>query len=245
MWPFFPSLMAFLPFTSKSLLQAPGLSPSFGLGSCARYLRSLALSPFVLWYVLSYCKGRASTIIATYIQYGIPRPQNPDKVSLKGAEVDGYSHTSILGLGTVLGKRSLLGEVKRYVIVFTQHFRNRLVRWRSIWDGRHVEVKRRDSSGSVIGIQQFLGTNPSDTITRNARNARNARLLARRRAATSDSVQTSNDSSNVAPFLALRAVLRETRSSFVPFEFAPHKGSSWYLHGYEGPSANIPRTPGE
>lgn len=211
MWPFFPSLMAFLPFTSESFLQAPGLSQSFSLRSCAGDLRSLALSPFVLLYILSYGKRRAHGKIATCISYYIPRPENPDTLSLMGLEVDDQICTNELGLG-IIGERSLLDEVKQDILAFTRKIRSRLIRWRSIWDGTHVEVKSRNPSGSVV----------SPLI----------------------SDQTSNDLSNFARLPALRAVLRETRGSLNPNEFATHKGYSWYPHGYEGPSGNI-RVPSE
>lgn len=167
MWPFLPPLMAFIPFTSESLFQHLCPSAPLRFSSCAQHIKSLFLSPFVLWYVMSYCKRQANWIIRYYVQFLFPRPENPDLYSIKGAELDGYALEDIPGIDrAIYGWPSLIGEVKRDSLAFIRRLQFRFNRWRNMRERREVRIGRKNLTESVDEPRQFVDTSPMNTTTR-------------------------------------------------------------------------------
>lgn len=150
MWPFLPPWKAAIPYMSESLLQHLCLSAPLNFGSYAQDIKSLILSPFVLWYIMSYCKRQLNWIISYYVQFIFPKPQNPDIHSLVGAEEGAYVPEEIAGLDSALyGQSSLIGEVKRDFSAIIQRLPFRFNWWRNICESL---TKPIDEPGSLAGM---------------------------------------------------------------------------------------------
>lgn len=172
MQPFFPPLTAVISLAYEPLLHRLRLSAPLSFDSCAQDLKSVVLSPVVLWYIISYCKRHAYSIIGYYAQFMFPRPENPDIYSLKGAEMDDYAPEDIPGLDTAIdGQSTLTGEVKRDFFALIQKYQFRFHRWRNMWQRRELRVRRKTLSESVVEPAQFADTDHMNTTTGGVRAA--------------------------------------------------------------------------
>ena len=168
MRPFLPPQMDFIPFTFDSLLQHLSLSGPLSLGQGAQYVKSFALSPFVLWWIISHCRRQAIKIIRYYVQFMISRPDNPDEYSLKGAEADDYAPEDIPGLATAVNNQSnLFSKVKGDFLAYVQKLQFHFTRRRHLLEGRHMRIGRKSLTESDDEPQNFVDT--GDTTTRSLR----------------------------------------------------------------------------
>ena len=170
MRPILPASTAFIPSTYQSLLQSLRLSAPLKFGSCAQDIKSLLIFPVVLWCIMSYCKRRAHDTIQYYLRFIVPRPENPDVYSLKGAKKGGYALSDIPGLGTTIGGLpSLISKVKRDFMASIQPFQSHLEQLRNVWQRRELRVRSQTRTELVDEPARFVDTGQVNTATESAR----------------------------------------------------------------------------
>lgn len=169
MRPFLPPLLAFIPFTYQFPLNLR-LSAPLSFDSCAQVIKSLVLSPVVLWYILSYCKRHAYSIMGYYIYFVFPRPDNPDIYSIQGAKMDGFTPEDIPGLDMASdGQSSLIGEAKRDFLAFVRTYQYCFDQWTNGWQTRELRVRSGSLTGSVDEPAQLVATSHMNTVTESVR----------------------------------------------------------------------------
>ncbi|KAL8843589.1 MAG: hypothetical protein Q9170_000093 [Blastenia crenularia] len=83
--PFFPDLMALIPFTSASLIQPIPLPADLTITAVLQFLASLTTSPVVLYFAFHTIKDAIRKTLFKYITHVLPKPDNPDSASLQVA----------------------------------------------------------------------------------------------------------------------------------------------------------------
>lgn len=78
--------------------------------SCTHFLNSLVLSPLLLWPILFFGRMHLEQTIYAYLSLALPKPDNPDRYSLKGAMEDGLDSDTIPGLDIPRSKIYLMGS---------------------------------------------------------------------------------------------------------------------------------------
>ena len=123
-WPILPNPITLIPFTPLSLVQAPSLPLNISLHVCVQLTKSLILSPLTLWWILFYGKLHVDKKLYGYLRLALPKPENPDPYSIKGALEDDLDNDTVPGLGFIKDHdnisigydRSLFDEVKEDVL---------------------------------------------------------------------------------------------------------------------------------
>lgn len=95
----------------------------FTLGWCGQLLGSFLVSPLTLWWILFYVKTQVDKRIYTCIRLFLPKPDNPDAYSIKGALEDELDNDTIPGLGFIKNsdgsatlEGTLMEELKKDVL---------------------------------------------------------------------------------------------------------------------------------
>ncbi|MCJ1261404.1 hypothetical protein MMC22_001268 [Lobaria immixta] len=109
-WPLLPHPSALIPLMSLSPVRARRISSGFSLGWLGQLLGSLIVSPLPLWWILCYGKLQVDKRLYAYTRLVLPKPDNPDFSSIKGALEDEFDNDTISGLGFI---RNHDGSVKR------------------------------------------------------------------------------------------------------------------------------------
>lgn len=167
-WPILPNPMALIPFTPLSLVQLPNLPSNFSLQGCVQLISSLILSPLTLWWILFYGKIHVDKKLYGYLRLALPKPENPDPYSIKGALEDDLDNDTVPGLGFIkdhnnimMGDdRNLFEEVKKDVLALVNGF------WKlfsePIKEKREEEPEEENMSDSEEELSQIphynLGT---------------------------------------------------------------------------------------
>ncbi|KAI9809896.1 MAG: hypothetical protein M1825_000329 [Sarcosagium campestre] len=100
-YPIFPPLASMLPFSSTSPLQLPVLPAKVSVQSLTKFGITLITSPPAI--VAATCYSKDYVLNASYriIQSVLPKPDNPDPFSIKGALEDSLDGTTIPGIHSV------------------------------------------------------------------------------------------------------------------------------------------------
>lgn len=96
--PFFPSMMAFVPFSTASIIRPLRWPQDLTVGSSLELLASFAASPLVLHYIE---RNFINTVFSKQIDYfrcGVPKPDNPDDVAIAVALMRQQDASNVSGL---------------------------------------------------------------------------------------------------------------------------------------------------
>lgn len=153
-WPFFPSLMALIPFTLGSPIQVQGVARTSNVSYSKSLMTSLALSPLSLWWLLFYAKTHIDQKFYTYMRIVLPKPDFPDIFSWKGAREDGLDNDAIPGLGSTKDPDgyvyykplTLIGALKNDILPLTSFFEKI---WS--WYKMKAEGKTKDEDKGDLG----------------------------------------------------------------------------------------------
>lgn len=123
--------MSLIPFSASSPFHYPVLPAEFSVGSSTAFLTSLVLSPLPLYWVLSQYKEWYDRKVYSYMREVIPKPENPDGCSIKGAMEDELDGETIAGLGSMKDYNefehreptTLLGEIRKDLCAMVQRLR--------------------------------------------------------------------------------------------------------------------------
>lgn len=100
-WPVFPHLLALIPLMPLSSVAARTPPSGFSLGWYGQFLGSLIVSPLTLWWILFYGKIQVDKRLYACMRLVLPKPDNPDSCSVKGALDDELDNDTIPGLGFI------------------------------------------------------------------------------------------------------------------------------------------------
>lgn len=123
--------MSLIPFSASSPFQYPVLPATLTLASSTSFLTSLALSPLPLYWILSQYREWYDRKAYSYMREVIPKPENPDGCSIKGAMEDELDGETIAGLGSMKDYNefehreptTLLGEIRKDLRAMVQRLR--------------------------------------------------------------------------------------------------------------------------
>ncbi|KAL8953660.1 MAG: hypothetical protein Q9222_000497 [Ikaeria aurantiellina] len=96
--PFFPSLTAFVPFSTVSLIQPNQLPANPTFSSALQHLLSIAISPVFLWCVYDFVKAKALSGLWTHLPFLLPKPDTWYDVSLAVTDERGNDAMHVSGL---------------------------------------------------------------------------------------------------------------------------------------------------
>lgn len=91
LWPMLPPARSLIPFSPSSPFQLPKSPDALTFNSCSSFLASFAVSPAFLWWAMNWAKPLVRQKIYKYLRAALPKPQIPDKYSLKAASTDDAS----------------------------------------------------------------------------------------------------------------------------------------------------------
>lgn len=123
--------MSLIPFSASSPFQYPVVPADLNIGSSVAFLTSLVLSPLSLYWILSQYRERCDRKAYSYLREVIPKPENPDSCSIKGAMEDELDGDTIAGLGSMKDYNeyehretsTLLGEIRKDLRAIVQRLR--------------------------------------------------------------------------------------------------------------------------
>ncbi|KAI9795355.1 MAG: hypothetical protein M1833_007203 [Piccolia ochrophora] len=99
-YPLFPRVRAMVPFSAASPLQAPQFPTSWTLQSALRFGLGLMRSPLAIVGITSYVAKSIENESFKYLRRALPKPENPDALSLRGAIEDDLDSGTIPGLAS-------------------------------------------------------------------------------------------------------------------------------------------------
>lgn len=104
--PVFPSLMTFVPFTTTSLIRPLRWPHDLRVSAGLRLLASVASSPIVLYYFSETAFGAVLSKAIVYFRLVLPKPDNPDDVSIAVALKRKEDAAQVSGLDFVIQKEA-------------------------------------------------------------------------------------------------------------------------------------------
>lgn len=158
--------MSLIPFSASSPFQYPVLPAQFTLGSSMALVASFVLSPLPLYWILSQYREWIDRKAYSYLREVIPKPENPDSCSIKGAMEDKLDGETIPGLGSMKDYNefenrepsTLLGEIKKDLRAVL----HRLRAVTGLWTVRPEDEEDRPIAelGSPAVLIEYIEINP-------------------------------------------------------------------------------------
>ncbi|KAM5481610.1 hypothetical protein McanCB56680_004146 [Microsporum canis] len=145
-----PSPYSFIPFTQNSLIQLPPFPSELSVHSIGLYGISLITSPFVLFNLYTNIRPVVEARIYRILRRRLPKPDRPDKLSLRVAVENELIEWTVPSLG----KRSE-EEIKRSHFTLAQEIKYELITFKN-WLLQLVGCQPITELGSIPGEAPWL-----------------------------------------------------------------------------------------